>query len=44
LAGLAVIFFGTGDGRGISNAILALAVVAAVIVWNLTKPGGKPVS
>lgn len=43
LAGLAVIVFGAGNGRGISTAILALAVVAAVIVWQLTKPGNTPV-
>ncbi|RKR93202.1 hypothetical protein BDK92_7723 [Micromonospora pisi] len=44
LAGLAVIFFGTSDGRGVTNAILALAVVAALIVWHLTKPGNTSVS
>ena len=44
LAGLAVIFFGTSEGQGISTAILVLAVVAALIVWHLTKPGKTPVS
>jgi hypothetical protein len=45
-AAIAVIFFGSGpeEGNGISNAVLLLAVVAGIIVWNLTKPGtNKPV-
>ena len=48
LAGLAVIYFGT-TGRdpqqegGVSSGLLVLALLAAVLVWNLTKPGDKPV-
>jgi hypothetical protein len=49
LAGLAVIYFGvtgrSGDeqGRGLSGGVVLLAVLAALLVWNLTKPGDKPV-
>jgi hypothetical protein len=47
LAGLAVIYFGS-TGRdeqqdGISSGLLVLAVLAALLVWNLTKPGDRPV-
>lgn len=47
--GIAVIFFGSrpsADGSGgITNALLVLGVLAAVLVWFLTKPNaGKPVS
>jgi hypothetical protein len=44
---LAVIFFGSGPngGRGVTNAVLVLAVAAGALVWYLTRPGtGKPVS
>ncbi|WP_442933599.1 hypothetical protein [Micromonospora sp. CPCC 206060] len=51
LAGLAVLYFGTGgsapaDGRRVTNAVLLLAAGAALAVWYLTRPGGggKPVS
>ncbi|MEU4641840.1 hypothetical protein ACIBTZ_02825 [Micromonospora sp. NPDC049460] len=48
LAGLAVIYFGTTgrseeDGRGVSGGLVVLALLAALLVWNLTKPGDKPV-
>ncbi|MCI4066564.1 hypothetical protein MRQ36_30020 [Micromonospora sp. R77] len=49
LAGLAVIYFGvTGhrgseNGRGLSGGVVLLAVLAGLLVWNLTKPGDKPV-
>ncbi|MBM0256935.1 hypothetical protein AB0F73_29125 [Micromonospora purpureochromogenes] len=48
LAGLAVIYFGaTGrsaeEGGGISGGVVLLALAAALLVWNLTKPGDKPV-
>ncbi|MEV0808782.1 hypothetical protein [Micromonospora sp. NPDC050200] len=44
LAGLAVIYFGvTGrsaeEGGGISGGVVLLALLAALLVWNLTKPG-----
>ncbi|SCG40680.1 hypothetical protein GA0070623_0698 [Micromonospora rifamycinica] len=48
LAGLAVIYFGvtgrsTGDG-GVSGGVVLLALLAALLVWHLTKPAGnKPV-
>ncbi|MER7335324.1 MULTISPECIES: hypothetical protein [unclassified Micromonospora] len=47
LAGLAVIYFGTTgrseeDGRGVSGGLVVLALLAALLVWNLTKPGDKP--
>lgn len=48
LAGLAVIYFGsTGrspeEGGGVSGGVVLLALLAAVLVWNLTKPAGdKP--
>jgi drug/metabolite transporter (DMT)-like permease len=46
--GVAVIYFGSrpGEGGGVTNAIVVLAIVAAVTVWFLTKPGktDKPVS
>ncbi|GAB3840438.1 hypothetical protein GCM10029963_09040 [Micromonospora andamanensis] len=45
LAGLAVIYFGTTgrspeEGRGLSGGLVVLAVLAALLVWYLTKPGG----
>ncbi|WP_433533722.1 hypothetical protein ACQPYA_15745 [Micromonospora sp. CA-263727] len=45
LAGLAVIYFGTTgrsaeEGRGISGGLVVLALLAALLVWHLTKPGG----
>ena len=46
-AALAVVFFGSGPngGRGVTNAVLVLAVVVGVAVWFLTKPSAnKPVS
>lgn len=46
-AALAVVFFGSGpeEGRGVTNAVLVLAVGAGLLVWYLTRPGsGKPVS
>jgi hypothetical protein len=49
LAGLAVIYFGvtghsgTEDGGGLSGGVVLLAVLAGLLVWNLTKPGDKPV-
>ncbi|MEH0938547.1 hypothetical protein [Micromonospora psammae] len=48
LAGLAVIYFGvTGSadqdgGGGISGGLVLLALLAALLVWHLTKPGDKP--
>ncbi|TDB74946.1 hypothetical protein [Micromonospora sp. KC723] len=45
LAGLAVIYFGvtgrdsTAEGGGISGGIALLALLAALLVWHLTKPG-----
>lgn len=47
LAGLAVIYLGSKQRDGshhVSNAVLVLGVVAAIIVWNLTKSSDKPVS
>lgn len=44
LTGLVVLYFGSAgrspddEGR-VSNGVIALAVVAALLVWNLTKPG-----
>ncbi|TDB81170.1 MULTISPECIES: amidophosphoribosyltransferase [unclassified Micromonospora] len=44
LAGLAVIYFGvtgrdsTAEGGGVSGGIVLLAVLAALLVWHLTKP------
>lgn len=47
-AAVAVIYFastGPDDGRGVTNGVLVLAVIAGVLVWFLTKPGtDKPVS
>ncbi|MCL7458105.1 hypothetical protein M8I35_13060 [Micromonospora sp. MSM11] len=48
LAGLAVIYFGTTgrseeDGRGVSGGLVVLALLAALLVWHLTKPGDKAV-
>ncbi|MFJ6197913.1 hypothetical protein [Micromonospora sp. NPDC092111] len=50
LAGLAVIYFGvtgrgsTEEGGGVSGGVVLLAVLAAALVWHLTKPAGdKPV-
>jgi hypothetical protein len=41
LAAVAVIYFGSRphDGKGVTNAVVVLAIVAAVTVWFLTKPG-----
>ncbi|QOC95418.1 hypothetical protein [Micromonospora craniellae] len=44
LAGLAVIYFGAtgrsdGEGSGISGGLVVLALLAALLVWHLTKPG-----
>ncbi|MEW2382118.1 amidophosphoribosyltransferase [Micromonospora sp. NPDC047707] len=46
LAGLAVIYFGMSgsdaeDGEGISGGLVVLAVLAALLVWHLTKPGNN---
>lgn len=44
LAGLAVIYFGvtghrsTGQEGGISGGIVLLALLAAALVWHLTRP------
>ncbi|WP_328347116.1 hypothetical protein [Micromonospora sp. NBC_00421] len=50
LAGLAVIYFGvtgrssTEEGGGVSGGVVLLALLAALLVWHLTKPAGnKPV-
>ncbi|MEH1099833.1 hypothetical protein [Micromonospora sp. CPCC 205561] len=48
LAGLAVIYFGTTgrseqDGPGVSGGLVVLALLAALLVWHLTKPGDKTV-
>ncbi|MFI9638443.1 hypothetical protein ACIG87_00035 [Micromonospora sp. NPDC051925] len=49
LAGLAVIYFGvtgrssTEEGGGVSGGVVLLALLAALLVWHLTKPGNKPV-
>lgn len=48
LAGLAVIYFGTAgrspeEGRGISGGLVVLALLAALLVWHLTRPGDKTV-
>ena len=45
LAGLAVIYFGTTgrsaeEGRGITGGLVVLALLAALLVWYLLKPGG----
>ncbi|GIJ31289.1 hypothetical protein Vse01_04370 [Micromonospora sediminimaris] len=45
LAGLAVIYFGTTgrspeEGRGLSGGLVVLALLASLLVWYLTKPGG----
>ncbi|RKN41543.1 amidophosphoribosyltransferase [Micromonospora endolithica] len=46
LAGLAVIYFGT-TGRspdepgGVTGGLVVLALLAALLVWYLTKPGDK---
>jgi len=44
-AALAVVYFGSRpeDGRGITNGVLLLAVLAGIAVWYLTRPGGRPV-
>ncbi|MEV0428177.1 MULTISPECIES: hypothetical protein [unclassified Micromonospora] len=46
LAGLAVIYFGAtghrssgGEGGGVSGGVVLLALLAAALAWNLTKPG-----
>ena len=46
LAGLAVIYFGTTgrspeDPGGVSGGLVVLALLAALLVWHLTKPGDK---
>ncbi|MFC4017475.1 hypothetical protein ACFOW4_05885 [Micromonospora sp. GCM10011542] len=46
LAGLAVIYFGTTgrspeEGRGISGGLVILALLAALLVWHLTRPEDK---
>ncbi len=47
LAGLAVIYFGisgrSSDEQGLSGGVVLLAALASLLVWNLTKPGDKPV-
>lgn len=46
-AGLAVIYFGSRppEGAGVTNALVVLGLVAATLVWFLTKPkSDKPVS
>lgn len=45
LTGLAVIYFGTTgrdqpDGEGVTSGLIALAVLAALLVWYLTRPRG----
>lgn len=47
LAGLAVIYLGSSQPDGshqVTNALLVLGGITALIVWNLTKPTNKPVS
>lgn len=47
LAGLAVIYFGVTGNRhnggegGISGGVVLLALLAAALAWNLTKPTAK---
>ncbi len=46
LAGLAVIYFGTTgrspeEGSGLSGGLVVLALLASLLVWHLTKPGGN---
>ncbi len=47
LAGLAVIYFGSTGNRqhggegGISGGVVLLALLAAALAWNLTKPAAK---
>lgn len=48
LAGLAVIYFGSAgrspeEGPGISSGVVILALLAALLVWYLTRPGDKTV-
>ncbi|HEX5596833.1 MAG TPA: amidophosphoribosyltransferase [Micromonosporaceae bacterium] len=40
LIGVAVLWFGIdgSDGKGLSPALLLLALIAAAITWHLTKP------
>lgn len=40
LAGVAVLYFGNdgNGGEGVTSAIVVLALVAALIVWYLTRP------
>lgn len=45
LTGLAVIYFGTtgrdqADGEGLTGGLVLLAVLAALLVWHLTRPRG----
>ncbi|PWU53773.1 hypothetical protein DLJ47_15420 [Micromonospora sp. S4605] len=47
LAGLAVIYFGTTgrspeEGGGVTGGLVVLALLAALLVWHLTKPGNTP--
>ncbi|MFC7546687.1 hypothetical protein [Plantactinospora sp. GCM10030261] len=48
LAGLAVIYLGSGQEDGshqVTNALLVIGGLAGLIVWNLTRPTtNKPVS
>jgi hypothetical protein len=39
-AAILVIYFGStsDEGRGVTNALIVLGVVAGLIVWHLTKP------
>ncbi|MDG4810168.1 hypothetical protein O7634_25730 [Micromonospora sp. WMMD1120] len=48
LAGLAVIYFGSAgrdpeEGGGVSGGVIVLGVLAALLVWHLTRPGDKTV-
>ncbi|WBB82285.1 amidophosphoribosyltransferase [Micromonospora sp. WMMD882] len=44
LTGLAVLYFGgagrdPAEGGRVSNGVIVLAVLAALLVWQVTKPG-----
>ncbi|WP_428965399.1 hypothetical protein [Micromonospora fluostatini] len=46
LAGVAVIYFGTtgrepGEDGGVSGGLIVLALLAAALVWHLTRPAAK---
>jgi hypothetical protein len=43
LVGLAIIYFGSAnrDGHRVTNSVLILASVGALIVWFLTKPSAN---